>query len=656
MIQLLAVLCLKNLKKRKYKMIYWADVATSGLKRIGEDVRSDRELNQARRQRVIDVNVENMFSKGQEVFDARKIEREGLSEHIRYFQSLGLSREDIRKLAHLPQEKLEELESTLQEGQAHARYENKPFDAYEHINMQRTTYAPTSNAEILKQTKGLDLGTPVEIQKAVDAISMQERYRLMNKAKEVGIPYSVSGGTFEQNRTMGREAILKIKAAEEAVKTPYNKWEDGVVQGVMGTLGSGKTGTSKEEKSFGDNFRDSLRKQFGWAGGEPEEALQTAASFFPGKTEAELQAALEDSWERETIEPPQYTVPLGKIEQGQIKAAEISLKKARLELGILTDAKAQDDQPMSALRTQIGNAEYGTIDGELVSGDLTVGKFRQLKKMEQENYLAEAQRLRAYPQDTPATASRNVKSTYTSLATMTGADSPDPAVYDSISWLKDPEYPEITAQNIAIRANFDVNTHFSNRDNYAKMLIRNNLARDMFIAKVYMDIKSNTIDEDTLNTVIDNIGNKDTVKSNIANEQVAAFILGLPNITKDTIKNNKDVLRAMLTGSTGSNYSIPITTDYVENMSEEKTDHHIYKVAYTSAVSSESLDPISGQWDRVLTPDVMDNLFTDDGFLDVRKFGAMFDLSGIDASKLYDAKLTRETLLAALNSDKYLYD
>ena len=66
----------------------------------------------------------------------------------------------------------------------------------------------------------------------------------------------------------------------------------------------------------------------------------------------------------------------------------------------------------------------------------------------------------------------------------------------------------------------------------------------------------------------------------VGKDEVAAFVIGLPAITKDAIKNNKDALGAMLTDSTDSDYHIPITESYVDNITDiEKIDHNIYEVA-----------------------------------------------------------------------------
>ena len=649
----------------------WGEVASSALERVGENVSADLERARARRQAIIDASVQDMFTSGKEAFSKRQLEREGIQDNIQYFKSMGFDRDTIEQLVSLSSTEIDKIKLSLDDGRKAALLQQKPdqsqleYDPYS-ILPNRTDPRNLENAEIFVENI-----SPAARTEAINALPLGERDRLLQKAKGLGIVIMDKNKSLEENKAMAKEAILKVQRmeqVEESQTSDYSKWEDSVLANVIGKIDHTKFPDSEAEKSFGDNFRTSLRDNFGWAGGEQEEALRQAALLFPGKSAAELRSVLDPTlYERpETIAPLEYEIGYTELEQRQIKTAAVTLDKVTLELDILRDAKAQDDQLMSALRTEIGNDKYGTIDGELVSGDLTVGRFGQLKKIEQADLQSELNRARVNPEDTSATAARNIKLTFTSLVNMSGADSSKlDHTYDSMSWLKDPEYPEIAAQDIATRANYDVNKNFKNRDNYAKMMIRNNLARDMFLAKVYMDIKSNITDEDKLNTVLDNLGNDDTVKAYIENDPVAAFIIGLPSITKDAIKNNKDALSAILTDRTRSNYYIPITENYVKNVSEEKTDHHIYDVEYEAVVEREPAP--SGQWGEVLTIDVMNNLFTDDGFLDVRKFGEMFGVNGtygedlitknkINVAALHRAKLTRDKLIAALNSGKYIYD
>ena len=640
----------------------WGRVASGALGTIGDNINVDRERARSRRQGIIDASVQDMFTSGKEAFSKRQLEREGIQENIEYFKSMGFDRGTIEQLVALSPTEIDKLKLRVDDGQKFASLEDKPFDAYGSINVtdpsKDVLTSKLSSAKI--SVNNMPEADRIE---TLNSISKEERTRLIDKAYKLGIP--TNAVTEEQKRNLGIDAILQVYQLE-ASKTNYEDWEDSVLDNIMGKIDPEKFKDNREEKSFGDNFRTSLRDNFGWAGGEQEEALRQAALLFPGKSAAELRAVLDPTlYERDkSIEPLEYRLGYTALEERQFKTAAVTLEKATLEFNILTEAKAQNDQPMSALRLELNNPKFGTIDGELVGDDLTVGRYEELKKLEIDDLTAQStrKRLDRAGEDTSATASRNIKDTYGALQSIAGTDSSklDPTVYDSISWLKDPEYPEITAKDIATQANFNVNKNFSNMDPYAKTIIRDNMARDMFIAKVYMDIMLHT-NENKLNDVLDNLDNRDTVKSLVGKDEVAAFVIGLPAITKDAIKNNKDALGAMLTDSTDSDYHIPITESYVDNITDEKIDHNIYEVAYRATEDEIT----GGKWAAVLTPNIMNELFSDEGTLDIGKFGSMFGPNGtygedlitpnnIDVSKLAAAKLTRDTLLAALNSGEYL--
>ena len=414
--------------------IMWGEVASSALERVGENVSADLERARSRRQAIIDASVQDMFTSGKEAFAKRKLEREGIQDNIQYFQSMGFDRDTIEQLVSLSSTEIDKIKLSLDDGRKAASLEEKPdqsqleYDPYS-ILPNRTDPRNLESAEIFVENI-----SPAARTEAINALPLGERDRLLQKAKGLGIVIMDTNKSLEENKAMAKEAILKVQRmeqVEESQTSDYDTWEDSVLANIIGKIDHSKFPDSKAEKSFGDNFRTSLRDNFGWAGGEQEEALRQAALLFPGKSAAELKAVLDPTlaadmggYERpETIAPLEYEIGYTELEQRQLKTAAVNLDKATLELDILTDAKAQDDQLISALRIEIGNDKYGTIDGELVSGDLTVGKFRQLKKLEIEDMegLFSKRRMEQQLMAPTGTQSRLLRNALATANTITGA-------------------------------------------------------------------------------------------------------------------------------------------------------------------------------------------------------------------------------------------
>jgi len=155
----------------------------------------------------------------------------------------------------------------------------------------------------------------------------------------------------------------------------YSDWEDSLLNDIMGTVNPNKFKSSKEEQNFSNSFRNSLRNQFGWAGGESEEALQTAA-LLSGKSPAELQAVLDDDYERADIDPPQYTIPYSQTEELNIQNLELTYETNKLTLEALKVAKIADNETIGQLRKRFNNPNYGVLRGELAPANMTVKEYR----------------------------------------------------------------------------------------------------------------------------------------------------------------------------------------------------------------------------------------------------------------------------------------
>ena len=155
----------------------------------------------------------------------------------------------------------------------------------------------------------------------------------------------------------------------------YSDWEDSLLNDIMGTVNPNKFKSSKEEQNFSNSFRNSLRNQFGWAGGESEEALQTAA-LLSGKSPAELQAVLDDDYERADIDPPQYTIPYSQTEELNIQNLQLTYETNQLNLEALRAEKIADNQTIGQLRKRFNNPNYGVLRGELAPANMTVKEYR----------------------------------------------------------------------------------------------------------------------------------------------------------------------------------------------------------------------------------------------------------------------------------------
>ena len=156
----------------------------------------------------------------------------------------------------------------------------------------------------------------------------------------------------------------------------YSDWEDSLLNDIMGTVNPNKFKSSKEEQNFSNSFRNSLRNQFGWAGGESEEALQTAA-LLSGKSPAELQAVLDDDYERADIDPPQYTIPYSQTEELNIQNLQLTYETNQLNLEALRAEKIADNQTIGQLRKRFNNPNYGVLRGELAPANMTVKEYRK---------------------------------------------------------------------------------------------------------------------------------------------------------------------------------------------------------------------------------------------------------------------------------------
>jgi len=287
--------------------IIWGEVASGALAKVGQEVRLDQQRARERRQNIINIGTENMFNQGKEEFSKRKKKRESLKGYIKFFETMGFNRNDIQKIVSLPEEDLNTMKLSLQEGQKYATEED-PFDAAAFLSM------------------------PVD--------------------------EAARGITGEKPKS-------------------YNEWETSVLNNVMGKINPNKFKNSSEENSFMTNFRSSLRNQFGWSGGEREESLQTAA-LLSGKTPAELEAALTDSYERADITPPQYTIPLTGKEKLDFDNTKITYENNKFQYEQARKLKENDNKTLGQLRKEYGSPNYFEINNELAPDGMSYGKYKEM--------------------------------------------------------------------------------------------------------------------------------------------------------------------------------------------------------------------------------------------------------------------------------------
>ena len=380
--------------------IMWGEVASSALERVGENVSADLERARSRRQAIIDASVQDMFTSGKEAFAKRKLEREGIQDNIKYFQSMGFDRDTTEQLVSLSSTEIDKLKIKLEDGQKFASIEEKrEFDPYASINLPDPN--DTKHSVPLSVNFAKNMSKEEQIS-AMSNVSQKERKRLFEKAKELGIEvpdFTMSPplgedfeGYFQRQRDLTVQALLavqRMEQVEESQTSDYDTWEDSVFANIIGKIDHTKFPDSKAEKSFGDNFRTELRDNFGWAGGEQEEALRQAALLFPGKSAAELRSVLDPTlYERpETIVPPEYEIGYTKAEELALKTSMINMEDADLRLKSARRIEEQTTATLSSLREKetdenIRSTMFPLSGGRLASGTMTYGQYKEQVALE----------------------------------------------------------------------------------------------------------------------------------------------------------------------------------------------------------------------------------------------------------------------------------